>query len=141
MKGLNPAPHSHFSLPSSLPCPVELIWQRGGSISQFTQAACSFFCAVASFAYFACVSTPIHLSLLCLCASLLMFVCNCFLLQALGGGIISCTVKVKDCPTPEAGNTCQMQAVQLRCHNTGSITYLGLFLLCSLSQASTFIVP
>lgn len=43
MKGLNPAPHSHISLPPSLPCPVELIWQRGGSISQFTQAACSFF--------------------------------------------------------------------------------------------------
>lgn len=43
MKGLNPAPHSH-SPPTSppLPCPVELIRQRGGSISQFTQAACSF---------------------------------------------------------------------------------------------------
>lgn len=64
MKGLNTAPTpSHFSLPPSLPCPVELIWQRGGSISQFTQAACSFFfffflyCAF-SIASRACVSTP-----------------------------------------------------------------------------------
>lgn len=77
MKGLNPAPHSHFSLPPSLPCPVELIWQRGGSISQFTQAACSFFCAVPSSSLASPVSPPpIHLAVLCGYASLPMFVCT-----------------------------------------------------------------
>lgn len=54
----------------------------------------------------------------------------------MGGGIISSTVKVKDGSTPEAGNTCLMQAVQLRCHGTGIITSLcATTFLCSLSHA------
>lgn len=91
-------------LPPSLPCPVELIWQRGGSISQFTQAACSFFCAVPS----TLLALPVSPPLLPLCSLLVcQFFCacvhnNCFIPQALGIGIICSTVKVKDSPTPEA---------------------------------------
>lgn len=67
-------PTRTLSLPPSLPCPVELIWQRGGSISQFTQATAAFFvCCAFSFAHLACVSTPIHLSFLCVYACLPMF--------------------------------------------------------------------
>lgn len=126
MKGLNPAPHSHSFLPPSLPCPVELIWQRGGSISQFTQAA-------AFFSFFFCaVPTPCsprlclhpHPPLCSLCECLFAHVCMHGYSACIGWWNNIKYSKVKDGPTPEAGNTCLMQAVQLRCHGTGITTYL-----------------
>lgn len=65
-------PPAHtLSLPPSLPCPVELIWQRGGSISQFTQAAAAFFfsflCRAFSFGS-PCLRLHPHPPLCSLCA-------------------------------------------------------------------------
>ena len=105
-----------------LPCPVELIWQRGGSISQFTQAAAAafffFFCAP-------CLSPPPSTSLFFVCT--LVCPCLCALCLCYSACIGWWNIKysnVEDGPTPEAGNTCLIQAVRRRCHDTGITTYL-----------------
>lgn len=81
MKGLNPVPTLAPSLPPFLPCPAELIWQRGGgSISQFTQAGAAF-CAVPSLSLALLVSPPPYTSLFCVhalvCPRLCLYVCAC----------------------------------------------------------------
>lgn len=128
MKGLNPAPHSHSSPPSLFPpCPVELIWQRGGSISQFTQAAAFFFFFFLYCAFFhlPCLCLHPHPPLCSLCVCLFAHVCvHSVCYSACTGRWNIKYSKVEDGPTPEAGNTCLVQAVQLRCHGTGITTYL-----------------
>lgn len=146
-------PLSHFSLPPSFPCPVELIWQRGGSISQFTQAACgsSFFFYSFFFSFAPCllhcwpclVSPPPSQSLPLPCLPFLCakIVCLCwewFILQAQGGGIIIWSNKRWRRPNPPgAANTCLAQGEQMRCHGTGIITCVfRAFLMCSLPHYS-----
>lgn len=93
MKGLNPAPTCTFFPPCFFSCPVELIWQRGGSINQFTQAAAAFFCSGLLLCS-PCLYFHPHPPLSSLCVGLFAHVCVhvCVLLHALGGGIISCTI-------------------------------------------------
>ncbi len=90
-------PTRTLSLPPSLPCPVELIWQRGGSISQFTQAAAAFF-VLCLLLRSPCLCLHPHPPLCSLCARLFAHVCVrsvCVILHALGGGIIPSTVRWK----------------------------------------------
>lgn len=94
-KRTEPSPHLHFFPPCLFPCPVELIWQRGGSISQFTQAAAAF-CVLCLLLRSPCLCFHPHSPLCSLCADLFAHVCVygvCVVLHALSGGIISCTVR------------------------------------------------
>lgn len=109
----------------SLPCGVNLAKRRQ---HQPIYTSCMhaffffFFWAVPSTSHASPVSPPPHQPLCSLWFHYFACVCvhnECFVLQALGGGIISSTVEVKHSPAPEAGNTSLTQAVQLRCHGTG----------------------
>lgn len=84
------------SLPfSSLPCGVNLAKRRQHQPIYTSSSSIFFFCTVPSFTCLACASTPIHLSVLCVCTCLPMFVCTVsVILHALGGGISS-TVRWK----------------------------------------------
>lgn len=98
MKGLNPAPHSHSFPPSvsSLPCGVNLAKRRQHQ-PIYTSSSSFFLCCAFSFVRRASVSTP-HPPLCSLCVCLFAHVCVhgvCVILHALGGGIISSTVRWK----------------------------------------------
>lgn len=114
MKGQNPAPTCTPFLPPSFPCPVELIWQRGASISQFTLAAA--FLVLRRLSVALPVSLPpytsphpllcVYTCLQCLC----VHSCCC----ACSGGIMSCTVTWK---TVQALGLATPASYQLRyCH-------------------------
>ena len=158
MKALNPAPpppppRSHSSPPSSFPpCPVELIWQRGGSISQFTQAAAaaaaSFFFSCRAFFCSPCLCLPPpppSTSLFFVCPCLPMFpctVCVCYSTCKGRWNNIGYS-KVEDGPNPRG---CQhlTQAVRRRCRGTGINTIpppvlVCPHLLCSLSPLNLFV--
>lgn len=118
-------------LPPSFPCPVELIWQRGASISQFTLAAA--FLVLCRLSVALPVSLPpytsphppslcIHLFTVFVCAQLLLC------MQWWNNVMYS---NMKDGPSPGAGNTCFIPAKVL------PPSLVCPQLLCSLSLVHT----